>query len=327
MSKELPEVENVIAGPGSLLAEARSSQGLSIEDVAARLNFRVSLVKNIEADIYDKNLPDTFNRGYLKNYAKLVNIPNADVIGLYESMNGIANGPAKMQSFSNGTIKKAQNSMLMWITYLILAIFIGFTVMWWLQGDNANKENAVAVATEKLSSSEVTQSDSNEQVDSTENVVDKNINELEDNPAGTDTPVQQTQVLANTVTESLTEDDLVENNLSENNTESNPVSNLTSQTENASEANTSEQAQLTQVVFTFSGDCWVNIYDALGERIAWGIKKTGYVMTINAQVPLKITIGKPELVEIDFAGEDVDMSVFPEGHIAKFTLPLTSQSS
>ncbi|WP_426358599.1 RodZ domain-containing protein [Pseudocolwellia sp. HL-MZ19] len=314
MSKELPEVENVIAGPGSLLAEARASQGLSVEDVAARLNFRVSLVKNIEADIYDKNLPDTFNRGYLKNYAKLVNIPNADVIGLYESMNGIGISPAKMQSFSNGTMKKAQNSMLMWITYLILAIFIGFTVMWWLQGDKANKENAVAVATENLSSSEVTQSGSNEQVDSTENVLDKNINELEDNPAGTDTPAQQTQALANTVTESLTESDLVENN-------------LTSQTENASEANTLDQAELTQVVFTFSGDCWVNIYDALGERIAWGIKKTGYVMTIDAQSPLKITIGKPELVEINFGREAIDMSVFPKGHIAKFTLPLTTQSS
>jgi len=49
-------------------------------------------------------------------------------------------------------------------------------------------------------------------------------------------------------------------------------------------------------------------------------------MTINVKAPLKITIGKPELVEIDFGGESVDMSTFPKGHIAKFTLPLPPQS-
>ena len=76
------------------------------------------------------------------------------------------------------------------------------------------------------------------------------------------------------------------------------------------------------VSFTFSGDCWVNIYDATGERIAWGIKKLGYVMNITGQAPFNITLGKPELVVIDFDGQAIDMSQFREGQIAKFTLPL-----
>jgi len=79
------------------------------------------------------------------------------------------------------------------------------------------------------------------------------------------------------------------------------------------------------VVFTFAGDCWVNITDATGERVAWGVKKTDYVMTIKGVAPFNVTLGKPELGTIDFAGQNVDMSQFNAGNIAKFTLPLDSQ--
>ena len=96
--------------------------------------------------------------------------------------------------------------------------------------------------------------------------------------------------------------------------------------ENAKAETESElAADISTVVFTFSGDCWVNIYDATGERIAWGVKKQGYVMTVTGTAPLKVTLGKPELATIAFNGKQVDMSSFNAGNIAKFTLPLVSQ--
>jgi cytoskeleton protein RodZ len=78
-------------------------------------------------------------------------------------------------------------------------------------------------------------------------------------------------------------------------------------------------------VFTFSGDCWVNIYDATGKRIAWGVKKAGYVMTIQGKAPLRVTVGKPELTRVVFNDEAVDMSPFNVGNIAKFTLPVVPE--
>lgn len=109
MSKKSPEVEEIkvdVIGPGSLLSEARVQSGLSIDDVANKLNFRVMLVKNIEADIFDKTLPDTYNRGYLKNYAKLVNVSIPEVIEIYEKFHIFQGEGTKMQSFSRGTMKK-----------------------------------------------------------------------------------------------------------------------------------------------------------------------------------------------------------------------------
>ncbi len=83
-----------------------------------------------------------------------------------------------------------------------------------------------------------------------------------------------------------------------------------------------EKVMISTAVFTFSGDCWVNIFDATGERIAWGVKKSGYVMTIQGKPPLKVTLGKPELASIVFDAQLVDMSTFNVGNIAKFDLPL-----
>jgi cytoskeleton protein RodZ len=102
----------------------------------------------------------------------------------------------------------------------------------------------------------------------------------------------------------------------------------TTQTESPLVNDVTEKTELevtsTNVTFTFSGDCWVNISDATGERIAWGVKKLGYVMKISGQAPFNVTLGRPELVAIDFSDEIIDMSQFNAGNIAKFTLPVSN---
>ena len=318
MSKEQLEVEDTVTiGPGSILAEARIKQGLSIDDVADRLNFRATLVKNIEVDIFDQSISDTFNRGYLKNYAKLVDISISEVLELYENLNIAEENQSKMQSFSNGTVKEAQNSMLMWITYLILTIFIGLTVMWWLQDNNevshANDVSVVVIENELTTQEPSTEIELNTSISHTENkeADNKEADINETLPEAKPTPTEVTLVIE-------VEPDTVEDNI--------VGENKILEATDLLEPNTPELAPMTQIVFSFSGDCWVNIHDALGERIAWGVKKAGYVMTINAQPPLKITIGRPELVNIDFGGQNIDMSVYPEGHVAKLTLPILPQS-
>jgi cytoskeleton protein RodZ len=52
------------------------------------------------------------------------------------------------------------------------------------------------------------------------------------------------------------------------------------------------------------------------------VKKSGYIMRISGQAPFSITLGKPELVQIDYNDVPVDMAVFNAGNIAKFSLPL-----
>ena len=77
-----------------------------------------------------------------------------------------------------------------------------------------------------------------------------------------------------------------------------------------------------ELVFTFSGDCWMNLTDATGEAIAYGVKASGRVMPVSGIPPFEVTLGAPEVVQISYNGEPVDMSGFQAGRTARFSLPL-----
>lgn len=344
--EELSEDIEVI-GPGQILSEARAAMGLTQQQVADKLNFRTTLVKGIEEDNFDHSLPATFNRGYLKNYAKLVGVSVDEILAGYEMLNVAKKQGAEMQSFSKETKKQAENNLVMWISYLILALLIGSTILWWLQDAKKSKsDNKTVTPTVSISTPSTKNKDNTAELN---NVTKTELND--------DLPVDDASIT--TLSETLKETPITDNNKVVENApaltkttiemESADSELLTNQTENRQDsveqgtvdqgnaeqgitlASSNEENNENPVVdfgpleaatFVFSGDCWVNIYDATGERIAWGIKKSGYVMNISGQAPFTITLGKPELVSIEFESETVDMSQFSRGNIAKFNLPL-----
>lgn len=312
-SDELSEDIEVI-GPGQILSEARKKLSLSTEDVAKKLNFKISLVDNIEQDIFDQTLPSTYNRGYLRSYAQLVKVDINDVLSAYDMLGVAELQRSEMQSFSNLTEKQAEHSRLMWFSYFIVAILCGLLIMWWWQEPKQSVEdNSVA---EKVASSLPILSTDTQKLTQVAPTIDspqsiENHNET----INTESSQQST-------TESITAADI--DSLNHENSIS--TESMAEDESNAPEVQPDDgavSAEISTAVFTFSGDCWVNIYDATGERIAWGVKKSGYVMTISGEAPLKVTLGRPELATIVFNDESVDLSSFSEGNVAKFTLPMT----
>ncbi|WP_068546130.1 RodZ domain-containing protein [Thalassotalea crassostreae] len=304
-----------VVGPGHILREARKKAGLSIADVAQRLNLRVTLVQEIEAEEYDGNTPETFVRGYLRNYARLVGVDQEEILASYEMLGVAKQQGDEMKSFSQITRKKAENNRLMLVIYLIVFALIVMTFVWYWQDNAANNEPSEVIDTisDPLASSEqgdVSANDSIQLASSTDDEVELTTNDI-------DEVAQDDQLIFNNSTES-TADENVETNTELESAENDAV--LVDETEQA-EIAVEQPAVLDTFSFTFSGDCWVNIFDADGKRLAWGIKKSGYVMTLTGATPFSITLGKPELVEIDYNQQAIDMSQFQQGQIAKFVWP------
>ena len=310
---ELSEDMEVV-GPGLMLSEARTQLSLSVEEVAEKLKFRKCLVRDIEQDIFNQELSSTYNRGYLRSYAKLVKIDIDEVLSAYDML-GIAEVQrSEMQSFSNLTEKQAEHSRLMWFSYFIVVVLFSLMVLWWMQ-------EATELVDEKApqTSSVVTNQDTAIDITTDETITIKSetleslnlddVNEELDDTQVFDTPIENTQP------EKISTEPVLTHKVDELNV--NTLGDI------SSELSQVPVAVLGTAIFTFSGDCWVNIYDANGERLAWGVKKLGYVMTITGKTPLKITLGKPELASIAFNGQSIDMSAFNVGNIAKFTLPLS----
>lgn len=311
-----------VVGPGLMLSEARKKLSLSVEEVSARLNFRTNLVEEIEQDIFDQSLPATFNRGYLRNYAKLVSVDINEVMSAYDMLGVAEVQRSEMQSFSNLTEKQAEHSRLMWFSYLIAAILFGLMVLWWVQEpklsvnlfDNTQKEQGISNETSGKVDLSVDE----------KNIVAPDLTKLEVTKSEANKSDEATKIAANV--EKTIEPVIAEQSIEAViESQINPQIKTESEIETQINVETALVPDISTVVFTFSGDCWVNIFDATGERVAWGVKKSGYVMTVTGKAPLKVTLGKPELATIAFNGNQVDMSSFNAGNIAKFTLPLAIQ--
>jgi cytoskeleton protein RodZ len=303
---ELSEDMEMVS-PGAMLREARKVLSFSQDHIANKLNLKVTLIQNIENDTFDPSMPVTFNRGYLSNYAKLVDVDIEDVLASYDALDAASVQRSEMLSFSKETSKQAEHSRVMWLSYLIVAVLVGLTILWWQQ--EGNQQDAIA---------SIDPVNTPNQVEQSKPSIDQTLLNTEQSTAD-----NTVELLENKQVPELNGDIEAEEVTAEN-----PTSLTLTDINTISDIDTSEKAPepevvLSTAVFTFKGDCWVNIHDATGERIAWGVKKSGYVMTIQGQAPLSITVGKPELTSIVFNDQAVDMSQFNVGNIAKFNLPTT----
>ena len=299
---ELSEDMEMVS-PGAMLREARKALSLSQEHISSKLNFKVDLVNDIENDIFSPSTPVTFIRGYLVNYAKLVAVEVEDILASYDALDAASIQRSEMLSFSNETTKQAEHSRVMWLSYLIVAVLVGLTVLWWQQESSQQATNSVSVTSD-------TQTVNVEQNSGEQTATAVVFSSATEGQPLVDKDVQPI--------ENKNEVDLVVS------TDIKVVNNANASPE-VTEQPQSQVPEISTAVFTFNGDCWVNIYDATGERIAWGVKKAGYVMTIQGKAPLRITVGKPELTSIVFNGQSVDMSAFNVGNIAKFDLPIVAE--
>ncbi|WP_416305381.1 RodZ domain-containing protein [Neptunicella sp. SCSIO 80796] len=319
MSEEQQIEQPAIQGPGQALKAARKAMQLTTEQVAQRLNLREHIIEDLENDNYNTTISLTFTKGYLKSYAKLVKVPEQQILEAFEQVNRASKEPAKLQSFSRRVARQASDDRLMLVTYAILAILIALSLMWWLQqsDDESSAERTYPnTQTEKNLQKEAALEESQ--------VEQPVLNEAEPPPANentTDEDLEQdsqaadSETLNNTTVESTepaTQDDVA------------PLQEVIQQQQTDSPDNESEQqlAAPVELVFEFSEDCWINIIDATGEAIAYGIKVDGRVMPVSGVPPFQVTVAVPESVKISYAGEQIDMSRFPVGRTARFTLPL-----
>lgn len=82
-----------------------------------------------------------------------------------------------------------------------------------------------------------------------------------------------------------------------------------------------------ELVFTFAEDCWMNLTDATGENIAYGVKNAGRVMPVSGIPPFEVVLGAPQAVSITVDGKPFDMSAFPAGRTARFTIGTDSENT
>lgn len=289
---ELSEEIEVIT-PGQMLREGREAKGLNHGQVASKLNLKADVIKAIEANQFEQVDSVTFLRGYLRAYARLVDVPQDDVFQAYEYLGNAKQQYAEMQSFSRRTKKQASDNRLMWSTYVILLTIVGMSVWVWWKNQPATPDIEVVPEAEiaVVEQAELVIAESAPQ--QVEVAVEETPQQIEVTQAEENPPLAEPQTAEAVAVVAA------------------PVR--------------KPQPVLDSLLMNFSGSCWVNVIDATGERVAYGTKRAGKVMPLKGKAPFKITLGAPEVVTISFNGQNFDMTRFKPGQIAKFTIPMSEQ--
>ncbi|ABV86631.1 RodZ domain-containing protein [Shewanella pealeana] len=297
---------------GVLLKTARENKGLSIEAIAAQLHLRPTIVQEIEADNLEAVGAATYVRGYVKNYARAV---QADPFTVQECLNKqLANDDEpSMQSFSRKTTRQARDGRLMALTYLIVFVLLALMVWWWFQ--KSSLETAVdysqPTAEEVAASVQLPDSSPAEPLlvahqDSAVEQFSEAVDEAsqlanEGSQAETDfTAVLSEPVLAETVQSDTSSADIAP-------------------------SVTTDATAGSSLKLSLTGDCWIKIADATGKTLVSDLRKAGSEINLVGAEPFSVTLGAPQVVNIQLNGKAISLEQYPSGKVARLTLPLAGQ--
>ncbi|EAN8102298.1 cytoskeleton protein RodZ [Salmonella enterica] len=306
MNTEATHDQNEAQTTGVRLRNAREQLGLSQQAVAERLCLKVSTVRDIEEDKAPSDLASTFLRGYIRSYARLVHVPEEELLpGLEKQAPLRAAKVAPMQSFSLGKRRKKRDGWLMSFTWLVLFVVVGLTGAWWWQNHKAQQEEITTMADQSTA-------ELNADKDSGQSVpLDTGAATSQDT-----TPAQTAAATQNTVVAP-----------SQANVDTAATSAAPAATETPSALPTSQAgvaapaADPNALVMNFTADCWLEVTDATGKKLFSGMQRKDGNLNLTGQAPYKLKIGAPAAVQIQYQGKPVDLSRFIRtNQVARLTL-------
>jgi len=273
---ETESAENEFLTPGTYLRQVREQNNMSMQQVADRLYLDMGVVKALETDNYERLPPAIFVRGYLRNYARLLEIAPEKIMDAYEQMVQHPNAPSIMPQMKQ---KKQTSSNDLWfklVTLVIILTLMALMALWQFFPSSTTQP------TPHLAN----------------NTNTPIWNTFETNSGEGYLP--NTQFNANNdapTTTTLTGND---NNLS------------TSAT--TPEATPSEPpAPKTKTVRVHLRDrAWMKITDETSKKLFEGISRTGQILTLEGLPPFYLQVGNVGGVDVEYEGERHSIRVYPK---------------
>jgi cytoskeleton protein RodZ len=294
---------------GQLLLNARTAAGLTVLEVAHKLNLTVSVIENLEQDQFAQLPGTTFARGYIRSYAKLLHLDANQLVQAFDHQVGAAAEVSEVHTIDRvGTSRRVSRGMLQFGLFLLLLLILAAVYYGW-----QSRQTSAALASQK---SPVFERVEVERADGSMHV--QTIDELED---------QAVALVLENQTANLADESSVtalDSSLTDTETVDVLSTGLETHVEPAQSADTPETEKLAPGMgiarISFTHDCWLRIIDADGKQIATGLQRGGEQLTVTGKAPLDVHLGYAKGVSIVYNGEAVDFSSAVSGETARIKL-------
>lgn len=312
--------------PGAVLAQERARQNLSVNDVANKLRISIRQIEALEADEYDKLPGVTFVRGFMRNYARLLQLdpePLLQASGMHTGVadltpvGGVPNqrvrlSPEPRSSGSSGTRGGGGRKLLS----AALALIAAAAAAWWIwQQWQLRQQGAVAdpASTSGAVVSQPVQSGDSLSIP----VVIPGAGAGIDGPAAA---AQNAPSSAPTGSGAVTSSSAGASVAVPLGTAANAAAASANSAAAAARTQPATPAPLGVIRFEFSGAARVEVRDKNDFVIHEELHKPSDITEIQVRPPVGLVIGNAKNVKMHFNGRPIDLTPYTDVSVARFTL-------
>lgn len=292
---------------GSVLKAERIRRELSEKSVADKLHITMHYVMSIEADCYEKLPGKVFAKGYIKSYAQLLQLNEAEVLELFEDFS-----QQQLESAEESRQKaiKAKDRNKPWLILSAVIFIAGFTALWLYNkymGDEVATETTSLPASSAEPAVEIALSDSDNRgvagvaiASTVEEIQEADVSEEEPQPllSGLEAALANAPGFADSAA--------ISSEVIEPAAESAAAGRPTEAVrESLITVNAGGNDKLE---ISFSGESWVEITDSDSNQVFRDIRAAGDVIEISGNAPFNILLGDAPFATMFLNGEAVNVA-------------------
>ncbi len=320
--------------PGETLRKARESRGWTIAEVAAQLNLTPQRLSQVEQGAFDKLPGHTFARGYVRAYAKLLDVDQNRLVLEFDQFTGSDAAGSSVHSL--GRIEEPvsySQRILRMVSFVLLLALAGLSFFWWQEQAERRAEDLASTSLEHV---EVDGADGTTQIHPLDEPEDQAVEAAQldaetalplipegtaalPDAAGSETAAvtsqpEQPQAPADAASVPATPAaPAIPANAA-------PVAAETLPAAPVDAAPVQAAAGEAVVSLTFIADCWTQLTDANGKVLFSALKRKGDSLQLAGKAPLELRLGYARGVQVSLNGSPVDVAPFISGETARLKL-------
>ena len=335
-----PQPEVVVSSrsnPGETLRKARESKNLAQAEVAQQLNLTLRALTQVEAGAFDKLPGHTFARGYIRAYAKLLELDQDRLVADFDAYTGTDSAGSSVHAL--GRIEEPTHlaqSLLRFVSVGLLLGLLAVSFFWW-QEQSTRKDSDAAVS-RALEHVEVESADGTTEIHPLDEPEDQAVadgqaqivepaSEIEPELAAqtaTTAPAADTATSASQPAPVAEPAAAVVAPVAE--VPAAPVSaalpSVTPVVEAPVSAPAPVQAAAGQALVNiqFTANCWTQLTDANGKVLFSALKRAGESLELAGKPPLELRLGFARGAQVSYNGQAVDVAPYTSGETARMKL-------